>query len=69
MRRECAWRVTGYGPNNELELTYQAHLALLERQGGFTVLLQPDHQYIINPGAVTTTPNALVGGVRCTARF
>ncbi len=52
-----------------LELTYQAHLPILERQGALNVLVQPDVQYIIHPGAVRATTNALVAGVRFTARF
>lgn len=52
-----------------LELTYQSHIPILERKDGLSVLVQPDLQYIINPGAVNGTPNALVGGVRFTARF
>ncbi|KAB2641691.1 MAG: carbohydrate porin [Verrucomicrobia bacterium] len=51
-----------------LELTYQSHLPMLERNA-VSVLMQPDLQYIIHPGAVNRTPNALVGGVRLTVRF
>ena len=52
-----------------LELTYQAHLPFLERMDGLTVQVQPDLQYIINPGAVNGTPNAWVGGVRFSVKF
>ena len=36
---------------------------------GLTVQVQPDLQYIINPGAVNGTPNAWVGGVRFSVKF
>ena len=52
-----------------LELTYQSHLPFLERKDGLSVQVQPDLQYIMNPGAVSGTPNSLVGGVRFTVRF
>ena len=52
-----------------IELTYQSHLPFLERKDGLSVQVQPDLQYIINPGAVNGTPNALVGGVRFTVKF
>jgi len=52
-----------------LELTYQSHIPVLERKSGLTVLVQPDLQYILNPGAVAGTRNALVGGVRFTVKF
>jgi len=52
-----------------LELTYQAHIPVLEQKTGVTVQLQPDVQYIINPGAVNATRDAWVGGVRFTVKF
>jgi len=60
-----------YPTHNEtvIELTYQAHLTDLERGNDFTVLLQPDFQYIINPGAVHGQPNALVAGLRFTVKY
>ncbi len=52
-----------------IELTYQAHLTKLELRDDIAVLLQPDLQYIINPGAVHGQPNALVAGVRFTVKY
>lgn len=52
-----------------IEMTYQAHLTKLERIDGVAVLLQPDLQYIINPGAVHGQPNALVAGLRFTVKY
>ena len=65
-----------------LELTYQWHVTKWETDGkkalgldenkyqdGLTVLVQPDFQYIINPGAVSCARNAVVAGLRVTVRF
>jgi len=53
-----------YAGNHEtiIELTYQAAVTS-------TITVQPDIQYIFNPGAVITQENALVLGVRASVTF
>ncbi|MDQ6909127.1 MAG: carbohydrate porin, partial [Chloroflexota bacterium] len=45
-----------------LEISYQAAIHRW-------LTLQPDFQYIVNPGAVRHTPNAVVAGLRCILSF
>ena len=60
--RDAAGHPPGTHHEAILEATYKVAV-----KGGITV--QPDFQYIFNPGGFQSAPNALVAGLRCTLAF